>query len=188
MLDRLRPGLIDRIVAVTRELVAHPAGAALLTVPSSEDEAVIATAHPDVLRAASAGGRAASMFWNVNLVTRLSFAEAGRLLAEAHRQIGGGGPVAPGDHPLQGAEHPLGHQATDRPQRRQALRLAVARRPQPLTVTAEPRRVGLLRCGQPVQIAGRCGGNPLRQHRRGHGGENGQLGDGAQRATSGRFR
>ncbi|UQU62677.1 DUF6461 domain-containing protein [Couchioplanes caeruleus] len=34
-----------------------------------------------VLRAASAHGRAASMFWNVNAVTRLSFAERGRLLA-----------------------------------------------------------------------------------------------------------
>lgn len=34
-----------------------------------------------VLRNASAGGRAASMFWNVNAVTRLSFAEAGQLLA-----------------------------------------------------------------------------------------------------------
>lgn len=34
-----------------------------------------------VLRAASAGGRAASMFWNVNADTRLSFAEGGRLLA-----------------------------------------------------------------------------------------------------------
>ncbi|MEO3772098.1 DUF6461 domain-containing protein [Micromonospora sp. B9E7] len=34
-----------------------------------------------VLRIASTGGRAASMFWNVNAVTRLSFAEAGQLLA-----------------------------------------------------------------------------------------------------------
>jgi hypothetical protein len=34
-----------------------------------------------VLRAASAGGRAASMFWNVNALTRLGFAEGGRLLA-----------------------------------------------------------------------------------------------------------
>lgn len=38
-------------------------------------------ANAAVLRAASAGGRAASMFWNVNAVTRLSFAEAGQLLA-----------------------------------------------------------------------------------------------------------
>ena len=34
-----------------------------------------------VLRAASAEGRAASMFWNVNGVTRLSFAEGGDMLA-----------------------------------------------------------------------------------------------------------
>ncbi|MFG1871610.1 DUF6461 domain-containing protein [Micromonospora arborensis] len=34
-----------------------------------------------VLRIASTGGRAASMFWNVNALTRLSFAEAGQLLA-----------------------------------------------------------------------------------------------------------
>jgi hypothetical protein len=34
-----------------------------------------------VLLRASAGGRAASMYWNVNGVTRLSFAEGGRLLA-----------------------------------------------------------------------------------------------------------
>ncbi|MEO3778698.1 DUF6461 domain-containing protein [Micromonospora sp. B11E3] len=34
-----------------------------------------------VLRAASARGRAASMFWNVNALTQLSFAERGRLLA-----------------------------------------------------------------------------------------------------------
>ena len=35
----------------------------------------------DVLARASAGGRAASMFWNVNALTRLSFAEGGRCLA-----------------------------------------------------------------------------------------------------------
>jgi hypothetical protein len=34
-----------------------------------------------VLCRASAGGRAASMFWNVNAVTRLSFAEGGQVLA-----------------------------------------------------------------------------------------------------------
>ncbi|MGW4500816.1 DUF6461 domain-containing protein [Micromonospora sp. NPDC004336] len=36
-----------------------------------------------VLTRASAGGRAASMFWNVNAVTRLSFAERGELLLSA---------------------------------------------------------------------------------------------------------
>jgi hypothetical protein len=34
-----------------------------------------------VLHAASTGGRAASMYWNVNAVTRLSFAEHGQILA-----------------------------------------------------------------------------------------------------------
>jgi hypothetical protein len=34
-----------------------------------------------VMRRASASGRAASMFWNVNAMTRLSFAEDGQLLA-----------------------------------------------------------------------------------------------------------
>lgn len=38
-------------------------------------------ADATVLRAASAGGRAASMYWNVNALTRLSFAEQGELLA-----------------------------------------------------------------------------------------------------------
>ena len=38
-------------------------------------------ADEDVLRRASAGGRAASMFWNVNALTRLSFADGGRVLA-----------------------------------------------------------------------------------------------------------
>ena len=33
------------------------------------------------MRRASARGRAASMFWNVNAMTRLSFAEDGQLLA-----------------------------------------------------------------------------------------------------------
>ncbi|GGN72408.1 hypothetical protein GCM10010112_40670 [Actinoplanes lobatus] len=38
-------------------------------------------ANAGVLRAASANGRAASWYWNVNAVTRLSFAEGGELLA-----------------------------------------------------------------------------------------------------------
>lgn len=38
-------------------------------------------ADEGVLRRASVSGRAASMFWNVNAVTRLSFAEGGQLLA-----------------------------------------------------------------------------------------------------------
>ncbi|MFF5081910.1 DUF6461 domain-containing protein [Actinoplanes sp. NPDC000266] len=38
-------------------------------------------ADPGVLGAASAGGRAASMYWNVNAMTRLSFAERGEVLS-----------------------------------------------------------------------------------------------------------
>ncbi|WP_051797258.1 DUF6461 domain-containing protein [Catenuloplanes japonicus] len=37
--------------------------------------------HEEVLAALSANGPAASMFWNVNMLTRLSFAEDGRVLA-----------------------------------------------------------------------------------------------------------
>jgi hypothetical protein len=37
--------------------------------------------YEDVLREASASGRAASMFWNVNALTQLSFAEGGQVLA-----------------------------------------------------------------------------------------------------------
>jgi hypothetical protein len=45
-----------------------------------------------VLSAASSGGRAAGMFWNVNAVTRLSFAEGGQVLAsfepsEGHQHL-----------------------------------------------------------------------------------------------------
>ncbi|TDC40636.1 hypothetical protein E1211_00560 [Micromonospora sp. 15K316] len=42
-----------------------------------------------VLRRASAGGRSASMFWNVRALTRLSFAEHGRLLAAFEPGTGG---------------------------------------------------------------------------------------------------
>ncbi|MBL7252988.1 DUF6461 domain-containing protein [Paractinoplanes lichenicola] len=37
----------------------------------------------EVLRAVSTGGRAASMFWNVNALTRLSFAEAGEVISSS---------------------------------------------------------------------------------------------------------
>ncbi|MDR7276433.1 DUF6461 domain-containing protein [Catenuloplanes atrovinosus] len=40
-------------------------------------------ARAEVLTALSAGGRAASMFWNVRALTRLSFAERGRMVAGA---------------------------------------------------------------------------------------------------------
>ncbi|MEU6207522.1 DUF6461 domain-containing protein [Micromonospora musae] len=42
-----------------------------------------------VLRRASAGGRSASMFWNVRALTRLSFAEHGRLLGAFEPGTGG---------------------------------------------------------------------------------------------------
>jgi Family of unknown function (DUF6461) len=51
----------------------------------------------NVLVRASVGGRAASMFWNVNGVTRLSFAEHGRLLASVEpllEEFGAGPDVA----------------------------------------------------------------------------------------------
>lgn len=51
--------------------------------------------EPQLLERLSAGGRAASMFWNVNALTRLSFAEQGRIRA-AFEPMGvphtGGGP------------------------------------------------------------------------------------------------
>ena len=49
-----------------------------------------------VLARASAGGRAASMYWNVNAVTRLSFAEHGEVLlsVEPFDQIDAPPPVA----------------------------------------------------------------------------------------------
>ncbi|MER7273058.1 DUF6461 domain-containing protein [Dactylosporangium sp. NPDC000244] len=62
----------------TDHLMALDAGAAVLVV---ENNGYLGS-HRDVLEAASAGGRAASMYWNVNAVTRLSFAERGRLIAQ----------------------------------------------------------------------------------------------------------
>jgi hypothetical protein len=49
-------------------------------VAAVEDNGWVASERP-VLEALSRSGRAASAFWNVNAVTRLSFAENGRLLA-----------------------------------------------------------------------------------------------------------
>lgn len=49
------------------------------------------------LSRASAGGRAASMYWNVNMLTRLSFAEHGRVVASFEPLVGNldvGSPVA----------------------------------------------------------------------------------------------
>jgi len=44
--------------------------------------------HESVLTAASRAGRAASMFWNVNAVTRLSFARGGEVLASFEPGLG----------------------------------------------------------------------------------------------------
>jgi hypothetical protein len=62
---------------VTEQWVATlDVGTAVLAVESNGYQG----ADEGVLRRASIGGRAASMFWNVNAVTRLSFAEAGQVL------------------------------------------------------------------------------------------------------------
>ncbi|MBE1495298.1 hypothetical protein H4696_002398 [Amycolatopsis lexingtonensis] len=44
--------------------------------------------HEEVLTAVSQGGRAASMFWNVNAVTRLSFARDGEVMASFEPGLG----------------------------------------------------------------------------------------------------
>ena len=63
--------------AVSLDGFAGDVGSAVLVV---EDNGFHGTDQA-VLSAASAEGRAASMFWNVNAVTRLSFAEGGQVLA-----------------------------------------------------------------------------------------------------------
>ncbi|MDQ7908543.1 DUF6461 domain-containing protein [Phytohabitans sp. ZYX-F-186] len=68
--DLMRRRSIDPWVAV------HDAGGAVVAV---EYNGWQGSTHP-VLTRASAGGRAASMFWNVNALTRLSFAERGQIL------------------------------------------------------------------------------------------------------------
>ncbi|XVV16932.1 DUF6461 domain-containing protein [Actinoplanes sp. CA-131856] len=82
--DPEQPVPIDAIVrdlslrgAIDPWVIALDAGDAVILV---EDNGYRG-ANPGVLAAASAGGRAASMFWNVNSLTRLSFAEHGDLLA-----------------------------------------------------------------------------------------------------------
>ena len=82
--DPYRPEPIDQLAeealgshALLPWVTVFDAGDAVLVV---EDNGFRGTDEA-VLRAASAGGRAAGMFWNVNAVTRLSFAEGGRLLA-----------------------------------------------------------------------------------------------------------
>ncbi|MEU7868846.1 DUF6461 domain-containing protein [Dactylosporangium sp. NPDC049140] len=60
------------------QVMVLDAGDAVLAVENNG----YAGSHREVLVAASAGGRAASMYWNVNGLTRLSFAERGRILAQ----------------------------------------------------------------------------------------------------------
>lgn len=61
----------------------------------------------EVLRRASAGGRAASMFWNVNAMTQLSFAEGGEVLAafEPFDDVDAGPAVAAALDGLDFADH-----------------------------------------------------------------------------------
>ncbi|SCL44268.1 hypothetical protein GA0070606_0211 [Micromonospora citrea] len=63
-----------------------------------------------VLTRASVGGRAASMFWNVNAVTRLSFAEHGEVLlsVEPFGDLDAPPPVAPALADLDFADHRRG--------------------------------------------------------------------------------
>jgi hypothetical protein len=82
--DPAQPESLRRITDdVTARMSVDPwvavlaAGTAVLAV---EDNGFQGT-DGAVLRRASAGGRAASMFWNVNAMTRLSFAEGGQVLA-----------------------------------------------------------------------------------------------------------
>jgi Family of unknown function (DUF6461) len=82
--DPARPESLRRISDdVTVQMSIDPwvavleAGTAVLAVEYNGFQG----ANEAVLCRASAGGRAASMFWNVNAMTRLSFAEGGQVLA-----------------------------------------------------------------------------------------------------------
>ncbi|WP_305789434.1 DUF6461 domain-containing protein [Symbioplanes lichenis] len=83
------PGRPQDFEEIERELQAlYPYGAGPWVTVLESGDAVLAVEYNGfagsdaaVLEAASTGGRAASMFWNVNGVTRLSFAEGGRLLS-----------------------------------------------------------------------------------------------------------
>ncbi|MBO3742601.1 DUF6461 domain-containing protein [Actinoplanes flavus] len=81
-IDDLRRGVMSQKRS-HQWVSALDAGGAVLLV----EENGYRGANAGVLRAASANGRAASWFWNVNAVTRLSFAEGGELLA-AHEPFG----------------------------------------------------------------------------------------------------
>jgi hypothetical protein len=83
-MDPARPGSRRAIAAeITEEMSNEP----WVTVLADETAVLVVEYNGyqgtdrSVLATASAAGRAASMFWNVNGVTRLSFAEGGRLLA-----------------------------------------------------------------------------------------------------------
>ncbi|WP_285474523.1 DUF6461 domain-containing protein [Actinoplanes sp. NBRC 101535] len=77
-LDRIRQALMrGRGGPVPRWIAALDAGDAIVVVEENGYQG----ADRSVLRAVSVHGRAASMFWNVNALTRLSFAERGELLA-----------------------------------------------------------------------------------------------------------
>ncbi|WFE41265.1 DUF6461 domain-containing protein [Micromonospora sp. WMMD998] len=85
--DPARPEPVD---AVRRDLSLRGAAHTWIAAVLADDDAVVVVedngyrgSDGPVLCAASTGGRAASMFWNVNAVTRLSFAEDGRLLASS---------------------------------------------------------------------------------------------------------
>jgi hypothetical protein len=82
--DPARPESLRRITDdVTARMSVDPwvavleAGTAVLAVEYNGFQGTDGT----VLCRASAGGRAASMFWNINAMTRLSFAKGGQVLA-----------------------------------------------------------------------------------------------------------
>lgn len=81
------PGQPDEIEEIQEDVLVNGSLQAWVTVRDLGDAVLVAEENSflgideAVLRAASAGGRAASMFWNVRALTRLSFAEDGRLIA-----------------------------------------------------------------------------------------------------------
>jgi hypothetical protein len=77
----------EAIDAIRRYLSLSGTGEAWITALHTGDAVLVVEDNgyrgtdPSVLRAASASGRAASMFWTVDGLTQLSFAEGGDLLA-----------------------------------------------------------------------------------------------------------
>ncbi|WP_199516684.1 DUF6461 domain-containing protein [Nucisporomicrobium flavum] len=82
--DPHRPEPID---AIQRDLSLRSSTDSWVSVLAAGDAVLVVEENtwrgtdPEVLVAASAGGRAGSMFWNVNALTQLSLAEHGRVLA-----------------------------------------------------------------------------------------------------------